>query len=226
MKKQGKGKNEMMTREEWLDKRRLGITGTGAAAIMGCSPYSTSVEYWQEKIGEREPSVDEEDPFIKYGKDSEIHLIELFKMDYPEFAVFHQPYDLRVHDGIPYLMGSLDGELTEKSTGRRGVLEIKTALIHSHPQALQWKDGVPVHYFWQCIHNMIVINADFVVIKAQLKFFSPEGHGFRDVRLDTRHYYFERKEVQYQIDELLKRELAFWEHVKNRTRPPLSLPRI
>ena len=32
---------ETLTREEWLDYRRLGIGGSDVAAIMGISPFAT-----------------------------------------------------------------------------------------------------------------------------------------------------------------------------------------
>ena len=42
----------MISREQWLNERSKGITGTGASAIMGASPYMTNVDYWLEKTGQ------------------------------------------------------------------------------------------------------------------------------------------------------------------------------
>ena len=47
---------ETLTREEWLDYRRLGIGGSDVAAIMGISPFATikdpgeliKIENWRE----------------------------------------------------------------------------------------------------------------------------------------------------------------------------------
>lgn len=209
------------SREEWLQERKTGITGTGAAAIMGASPYMTNVDYWLEKTGQVQPAeVDNE--FVIYGASAEIHLIELFKLDFPFYEVSHKEYDLRWNRDYPWLIGSLDAELTHLETKEKGILEVKTAQIMSAAHAAQWRDGIPMHYFWQVLHYLLVTGFRFVVLKAQLKYEFERG----DVRLDTRHYFFSREEVQSQIDELLKKEILFWRHVLNHERPPLTLPRI
>ena len=210
-----------LTREQWLEARQSGITGAGASAIMGASPYMSSVDYWLEKTGRREASDISDNARVQYGLDAEQHLIELFKLDFPQYKVIHHDFDLRRHPEIPYLIGSLDGELVEKFTGRRGVLEVKTTEIMSSAQNQQWQGGIPMHFFWQVLHYLLVTGFDFVVLKAQLKF-AFDG----SIRLETRHYQFDRSEVQTQLDELAKKEIAFWAHVQNRTKPPLILPRI
>ena len=40
-----------LSREEWLDYRRLGIGGSDAAAIMGLSPFATIRDLYFDKIG-------------------------------------------------------------------------------------------------------------------------------------------------------------------------------
>lgn len=209
------------SREQWLNERSTGITGTGAAAIMGASPYMTNVDYWLEKTGQAQPAVVDNE-FVKYGSSAEIHLIELFRLDFPFYDVVHREYDLRRHPDYPWLIGSIDGELSHRDTEQKGILEIKTAKIMSAAHAAQWRDSIPTHYFWQVLHYLLVTGYLFVVLKAQLKYEFVPG----EVRLDTRHYFFTREEVQTQIDELLKKELLFWQHVERRERPPLILPRI
>ena len=76
---------------------------------------------------------------MQYGQQAERHLISLFALDYPEYDVVHKDFDLRVHPQHPFLLGSLDGELTEKTTGRKGILEIKTATIMNHAQWDKWE---------------------------------------------------------------------------------------
>lgn len=41
---------ETLTREEWLDYRRLGIGGSDVAAIMGISPFATIKDEHQESL--------------------------------------------------------------------------------------------------------------------------------------------------------------------------------
>ena len=40
-----------LSREDWLNYRRLGIGGSDAAAIMGLSPYATIRDLYFDKIG-------------------------------------------------------------------------------------------------------------------------------------------------------------------------------
>lgn len=49
---------EPLTREEWLDYRRLGIGGSDVAAIMGISPFATIKDLYYDKIGVK-PMIDE-----------------------------------------------------------------------------------------------------------------------------------------------------------------------
>lgn len=68
---------------------------------------------------------------------------------------------------------------------------------------------------------MAVMEADFAVLKAQLK---RDFDG--DVRLETRHYHIERSEAQEDIDYLMQKGAEFWEYVKKDKRPPLMLPEV
>lgn len=49
-----------LSREEWLDYRRLGIGGSDAAAIMGLSPFATIRDLYFDKIGVT-PVIEEEE---------------------------------------------------------------------------------------------------------------------------------------------------------------------
>lgn len=204
-----------MTEKEWLQRRQSGITGTGASSIMGYG-YLNNVEYWELKTGKRSEPDLSGNPLVQYGQQAERHLISLFALDYPEYDVVHKDFDLRVHPQHPFLLGSLDGELTEKTTGRKGILEIKTATIMNHAQWDKWEGGIPMNYFYQVLHYLLVTSYEFVVLKAQLK----------SNRTETRHYRFDRSEVREQIDELLENELEFWQFVRKDIRPALKLPRI
>lgn len=208
-----------MNYQEWLAARSKGITGTAAAAIMGASPYMSNVDLWEVKTG-RKPAPVVDNDLAKYGQAAEKHLIALFTLDYPQFEVKHKEYDLRFHPEHEWLIGSIDGELTDRESGQKGILEIKTASIMNTAQSQSWRDGIPDHYFYQVLHYLLVTGFDFVVVKAQLKY------EFLESRLTTMHYKFTRADVQAQLDELLKREKTFWQYVQNDVRPPLTLPRI
>lgn len=209
-----------MSREEWLKERGWGISGTGASAIMGENPYMSNVEYWERLTGRaKAPDISGKE-VVQYGLQAESHLIDLFRLDFPEYEVQHTDYDLRRNKEYPFLIGSIDGQLTDKN-GRHGILEIKTANIMRRSMKIKWEYGIPTNYFYQVIHYLLVTGYEFAVVKAQLK------HIFKDdIWLETKHYTFERSSVQPIIDDLLKRELAFWEDVVNDRRPSLILPRI
>ena len=49
-----------LSREDWLDYRRLGIGGSDAAAIMGLSPFATIRDLYFDKIGVT-PVIEEEE---------------------------------------------------------------------------------------------------------------------------------------------------------------------
>ena len=215
---------EFLTRKDWLEARQHGISGTGAASIMGLNPYITNAEYWELKTGRRQEDDISEKSFVKYGLAAESPLIELFKIDFPEYEVKHKDFDLRIHKEKSFLIGSLDGELTEKRTGRKGILEIKTTNILQSMQKEKWKDGLPNNYFYQTLHYLLVTGYDFVVLKAQLKRIYKDEQGRDDVRLDTKHYYYERDEVIEILKELEQKETEFWNnYILADIRPPLLL---
>ena len=88
-------------------------------------------------------------------------------------------------------------------------------------QREKWKDRIPDNYFCQVLFYMAVVEADFAVLKAQLK---TDFGG--DIQLVTKHYHIERSEVREDIDYLMQKGAEFWEYVKSDVRPPLILPEI
>ena len=162
-----------------------------------------------------------EKPFVKYGTEAEKHLIALFTLDFPEYEVIHADNDLIRHPQYEFLHASLDGRLIEKATGRRGILEIKTTNILQSMQNEKWNDSVPQNYFCQVLHYLNVTGFDFAILKAQLK-----TEWQNEIRLTTRHYYFNRMDFEEDINVLAGAELKFWQHVINDTEPNLILPAI
>ena len=207
-----------MTRKEWHLLRKKGIGASEAAAVIGLSPYKTNVELWEEKTGRREPEDISEKPYVKYGTEAEKHLRALFALDFPQYEVNYKDFDMHYNSEYPFIFATLDGELTEKATGRKGVLEIKTTEIMKSEQYDKWKDRIPQNYYIQVIHQLLATGFDFTVLKAQLK------SAYGDVRLSTRHYHIEREEVLEDISYLLQREILFWECVQEDRKPNLILP--
>ena len=210
----------LKSREEWLINRRKGLGGSDCSAVIGLNPYKSNVDLWREKTGRTEQEDISDKPYVKYGTQAERYLRELFKLDYPQYKVDYVENNSFYNPKYPFARASLDGWLTDGS-GRKGILEIKTTEILSAGQRAKWKDRIPDNYFCQVLFYMAVIEADFAVLKAQIKTVI-DG----DVRLETKHYKIERADVQGDIDFLMNACKDFWQYVNDDKEPPLILPEI
>lgn len=208
------------THDEWLQNRTR-IGGSDAAAIVGLNPWQTNVELWAVKTGKHKPEDISEKPFVKYGTMAEEHIRALFSLDFPEYDVEYYGDNMILNDEFPFAAASLDGELIEKETGRRGILEIKTTEILRSMQKEKWRDQIPENYYCQILHYLMVTGYEFAVLVAQLKY----DYGGEIVK-HTRHYKIEREEVAEDIDFLAAAEAEFWEQVQNNVEPPLLLKEI
>ena len=211
-----------MLRNEWLEERKKGIGGSDASVIMGLNPYKTTVDLWKEKTGRIVAEDISNKEYVKYGTLAEEYLRELFKLDFPKYNVKHEENTIIKHTKYPFLFASLDGTLTNKDTGEKGVLEIKTTNILNNAQKEKWNNRIPDNYFCQVLHYLNVTGYSFAILKAQLKFNYDEN-----IRLETRHYYIERKDVEEDIKLLENKEIEFWnKYVVADKQPPLLLPNI
>lgn len=207
-------------REAWLKNRSRGIGGSDISAVVGLNPYKTNVELWMEKTGQTTPEDISEKDYVKYGTEAESHLRELFKLDFPQYAVDYVENNSFTNSKYPWAVASLDGWLTDED-GRRGVWECKTTNILQSMQKEKWNQKIPMNYYCQCLFYMAVYEADFCVLKAQLKTMF-DGVPY----LQTKHYFIERSEVQEDIDYLMEKGSEFWESVQSGQCPALVLPAI
>lgn len=216
-------------REAWLKNRMHGIGGSEISAVVGQNPYLDNVTLWEIKTGRRKAEDISEKPYVKYGTNAEYHLRELFKLDFPQFAVDYVDNNSWTNSKYPWARASLDGWLTEEikvddSTEviiRKGILEIKTTEILQSMQREKWNNAIPMNYYCQCLFYMAVLEADFCILKAQLKTVF-DGVPY----LQTKHYRIERSEVQEDIDYLMREGERFWQYVISGKRPPLRLPEL
>lgn len=213
-------KRRLSDRSEWLANRMNGIGGSEISAVVGCNPYMDNVTLWEIKTGRRTPHDISEVPYVQYGTQAEEHLRALFALDFPQYQVMYEENNSFTNGRYPFAQASLDGWLLDDK-GRTGILEIKTTELLRSAQKEKWKERIPMNYYCQVCFYMAVAEADFAVLKAQLK---TDYSG--DIRLATRHYFIERSEVQGDIDYLMCKGAEFWEYVKNGIRPPLVLPEI
>lgn len=208
------------SREEWLKNRIFGIGGSEISAVVGCNHYMDNVTLWEIKTGRRKADDISDKPYVQYGVQAEEHLRALFALDFTQYKVMYEENNCFTNDRYPFAQASLDGWLVDDK-GRTGILEIKTTEILRSMQKEKWKDRIPDNYYCQVCFYMAVMEADFAVLKAELR---TEFGG--DIQLHTKHYRIERSEVQDDIDYLMQKGTEFWEYVKSDTRPPLILPEI
>lgn len=211
---------ELGSRDEWLQARGKRIGGSDASAVVGLNPYMSNTDLWSIKTGRREAEDISDKPYVRYGHDAEPLLRELFKLDFPDYKVGYVDNNLFLNSRYPWAHASLDGWLQDPE-GRTGILEIKTTEILQSMQKEKWKDRIPDNYYLQVLHYMMVMEADFACLKAQLKY-DYDG----DIYLQIRHYWIERQDVENDIRILSEKEEEFWHHMQNGTRPATLLPEI
>ena len=210
------------TESEWLEARKSFIGGSDAACIVGLNPWKSNLELWREKTGRRQPDNLADNELVRYGKEAEQHLRELFRMDYAKrgYMVSYQEFNMWTNSAYPWAHASLDGWIVDHVSETFGILEIKTATLNSSAQSEKWRNGIPLNYFTQILHYLAVTGADFAILSAQLKV-DIEGE---EIEARTRRYRLDRDEhVQKQIDFLMEQERKFAEYVKTDTEPPLLL---
>lgn len=206
--------------EAWLKERAGRIGGSDASAIVGMNPYKSNVELWLEKTGQMVPEDISDKPYVKFGTEAEKHMRELFKLDFPEYEVFYEENNMWLNDKYPWAHYSADGWLKDQA-GRFGHWECKTTNILQSMQKESWKNRLPDNYYIQLLHGFLVMETDFAVLKARLRFeFKSE------IYAQIKHYKIERSEVEADLEFLESSEKRFWKQVQERKKPGLILPEI
>lgn len=209
-------------RAEWLKCRQNGIGGSDAGAVLGMNKYKSNLDLWREKTGQAESEDISEKAAVQFGKQAEQHIRELFKLEHSEFDVDYHEYWMYHNDKHDFMYATLDGELTDKLTGQKGILEIKTTTIQNTGQWNEWDNRIPDSYYVQILHQLACTGWDFAILKAYIKYINKEGQQQATVR----EYRFDRKDVVQDIEYVIDKELQFWERVVNLSEIPLILPKI
>lgn len=210
---------QLSSRDEWL-RNRTRIGGSEASAVVGMNPYCDNVRLWMLKTGQEQPEDISDKPYIQYGSQAEMHLRGLFRLDFPQYRVEYVDNNMWLNDKYPWGHYSADGWLYDEN-GRLGILEIKTSEILRSMQKEKWNNRLPDNYFVQLLHGFLIMEAEFAVLKAQLKTVF-DGVPY----LQTKHYFVERADVEDDIQYLANAEKDFWWHVEQKKRPPLVLPNV
>lgn len=207
--------------DEWLKERKRGIGASEASAVLGLNPWQSNTDLWRIKTGRKNAEDISYKACVQYGKHAECYLRELFRLDFPQYDIDYHEFRMYANDNNPFMFATLDGELTDIQSGKRGVLEIKTTEILNSSQWDKWNECIPQYYYIQVLHQLAVTGFDFVILLAQIKY-TKNGDLFKT----TRHYTIQRKNVLAEIDYIIGKEQEFWKYVQENREPPLILPQI
>lgn len=186
-----------MSRDEWLEKRRFGIGGSDAAAIMGVSPWSTQLTVYRDKIGEAPEK--ETTEAMRQGTDLEFYVADRFCEATGKKV--RRCNRILQHPDYPWMLANIDRDVVGEDAG----LECKTTSPFNKTD-FENAELSPI-YFAQCQHYMACTGASHWYV-AVLVF----GNGFHVFDVDRDEDY---------IALLIERERELWEeHVMKRI-PPL-----
>ncbi|GIM29866.1 hypothetical protein CPJCM30710_25320 [Clostridium polyendosporum] len=186
--------------KDWLEARKLGITGTDLGGLTGISKYSTPMKVYLDKVGGLEPTEDNEAMY--WGRVMEDVIAK-------EFQVRNNVKVNRVnvmlkHPQYEWALGNIDRLITNKK-GEKGILEIKTVSEYIRDA---WEgEEVPPQYMVQLQWYMFVAGVKFGYFAALIG-------GNKYV-----HKYVERDEEL--IEMLVKIAKDFWESNVVTKNPPL-----
>jgi putative phage-type endonuclease len=217
-------------RHSWLEGRQQSIGASEAASVQQISPWVSNIHLWELKTGRRQAEDISEKPAVKRGIEEEPKIRAEFIAAHPEFLVDHHPYDILLHKDHPFVSATLDGEIFEIETGRRGVLEIKTGSYSTKRYLSAWTGGeVPDHYFAQVCQQLLVTGWDFAIVQAKLfrtdrTYSDGSTNGYLPETYETS-FYIEASDpiVQESIQATLDADIAFWDCVEKNRMPWTSL---
>lgn len=214
---------QLNSRDEWLKHRQKYIGGSEASAILGLNPYMSNTELFDIKTGIIIPEDISAKPYVQFGVSAEPLLRELFKITYPQYEMGYVENNSWINDKYQYAAASLDGWLTEKETGRKGIWESKTCEIVSSMHKEKWNKKIPDNYYVQLLHYFHVReDCEFAKLTALLTYKFDELEVYQQIK----HYHIERSDVESDIRYLAGEEKRFYQNIKTGKRPNLILPNL
>jgi putative phage-type endonuclease len=159
--------------KDWLEKRKEGIGGSDAAAVLGMSKYTSPLKVYRLKLGEVKEDLSE-NVYVKKGKDLEALIRDVYVIPHFQelgYSVRH-PEHMFISYKTPWLRANCDGiavpnVFAEQHYSKNIVVEIKW--VSEWGEANWYGDeyyGVPAEYYAQVQHYMLVTGARKAVICA------------------------------------------------------------
>lgn len=201
-----------LSREEFLARRRSGIGGSDAGAIIGLNPFRTALDVYREKVGE----VADDAPTAAQlrGRYLEDVAAELY-CNQTGRRVRRQPQ--RAHSQYPFIVGNIDrqvlaatldevGEGHEVTPLSTGLLEVKCPGIRTFLR--YQREGLPAYIVCQAQHYLGIYGYDWV--------------GFAIFNADLwKLIHFEIPRDDVFIAGLISAEQRFWhDYVEKKVPPP------
>jgi len=178
-----------MDRDEWLEKRREGIGGSDAAAVMGESAWSGPLSVYADKR-RCAPDKTITEP-MRQGTDFEQVVAKRFS-DETGMKV-RRCLRMYRHPEYPFMLANIDRQVLGQG-GFTG-LECKTTSLFNPADFAGGE--IPREYYWQCMHYMAVTGA--------------ERWHLAVLVLSKAFYRFVIKRDDEAVERLIAREKSFWE---------------
>ena len=220
--------------EEWHGIRQKHIGGSDCSIIMGHNPYNEDIQelwriktgknkykniidVWKDKTGRVQNNFTS--PAAQRGKNLEKNIFNSYKEDHPDKKIL-EVNKMYIHPKYDFIRANLDGEIIYQD--KKGILEIKTATISKRNKYVEeWQDNIPKSYLYQILHYFLVIGYEYAVVVSEIKFECFKNENSTPFDLDKRlqTIVINRVDWEDEIQELLNKEIEFWECVKNDTEP-------
>lgn len=206
---------------EWKQTRLMYLTASDAANYCGLNPYDDNgkLKLWEEKTGlKQRPDISGKEA-VRFGKNAEQYLRELFLLMNPQYDCQYDQYGLWVCDKLPFMAATLDGLLVDRETGEVWILEIKTGKVRRISDMEGWQEGsIPIQYWCQECHQMICVPKAVGVITFAL--INVEGNPSQSYIFTVRNT---RLGHEDDIAEVRDCATDMWNLIQTKTRPSVVL---
>ena len=186
---------------EWeMERHKLGIGGSEAAAIAGMNPYSSAFTVYWDKVGKGKP-VDVSES-MRQGSDLEEYVAKRFceqtgkKVKRYEYMLQSKKY--------PFMLADVDRFVV----GENAILECKTSL-NRDSYSYEDANNIPAYQLIQCLHYMVVLGVKRAYL-ATLIF----GKDFKVVEINA-------SDFTEDMQSLIEIERRFWEENVLKEIPPV-----
>ena len=131
------------------DRRRTGVGGSDAGAILGVSPHTSRLGVWEDKRGLRPPTVATER--MLWGTRLQDAILRGYAEDTRTEVTRGR---FRRHDRYPFVIGNPDAEGVRD--GKPRLVEVKTTSHLDERWGEEGSEQVPLHYYAQVQHYLLL----------------------------------------------------------------------